>query len=98
MKKLEEAGLVHPYALVSWELFGESDCEASLIKSLITLGNGITEIFGHPGMVDEELLNISTYTDIRERELAAFTSEEVMDVLEESDITLINAFCLGGHL
>jgi len=98
LKKLEEAGLVHPDALVSWELFGESDCEASLLKSLATLGDGITEIFGHPGLVDEELLGISTYTDIRERELAAFTSARVKDAITQSDTELINAFCLGGHL
>ena len=98
LKKLEEAGLVYPDALVSWELFGESDCEASLLKSLATLGDGITEIFGHPGLVDEELLGISTYTDIRERELAAFTSARVKDAITQSDTELINAFCLGGHL
>ena len=98
LKKLEEAGLVYPDALVSWELFGESDCEASLLKSLATLGDGITEIFGHPGLVDEELLGISTYTDTRERELAAFTSARVKDAITQSDTELINAFCLGGHL
>lgn len=94
---LEDAGLSMPDCLVSWQLFGNDDPENAIIRTISSLSTGITELFGHPGFVDSELENISSFTDLRLRELQAFTSPNVKQALLESNAQLINAYALGGY-
>ncbi len=93
---LEDAGLTMPDCLVSWQLFGNDDPENSIIRTIASLRSGVTELFGHPGFVDTELVNVSSFTDLRLRELEAFTSPNVKQALVESDAEIINAYALGG--
>ncbi len=95
-EKLAASGIKFTDYLFSWELFGDKDPKDSLIKTFLSLPKGATEIFGHPGFVDDELRNISTYSDIRQKELEAFTSKEAMSTFMQSRAKLINAYALGG--
>jgi len=95
-KLLSDAGFTFPDELISWQLFGENDPEKSIIRTLSKLSQGTTEIFGHPGIADYELRSISSFTDARERELVAFTSQNVKEALVNSCARLINAYELGG--
>ena len=83
-------------ALISWELFGDNDPISSLYKTFSKLPEGITEIFCHPGFVDEELRSISTYTDIRDKELKAFTDQGVIEAFQNTGATLANAWTMNG--
>ncbi len=95
-KLIDHAKINIPDALVSWELYGDADPISSLYKTFNRLPEGTTEIFGHPGIVDEELRAISTYTDIRDRELKAFTSPDIIGAFKKTSAKLINAYEIGG--
>ncbi|MBI2103537.1 ChbG/HpnK family deacetylase [Candidatus Woesebacteria bacterium] len=62
----------------------------SLIKILSKLKDGTTELMCHPGFSDDELRNISSYSDEREVELKSLVDPEVRDFLNNSKIQLIN--------
>lgn len=48
------------------------------------------EIMTHPGFVDEDLKNISSYNINRKKELEVLTSDEIKKILINNDIKLIN--------
>lgn len=75
--------------------FGGND-EQSTIEHLISIldkykdKDCILEVMCHPGIVDEELKEISSFTTPREIELATLTSDEIFDYVEENNIELVN--------
>ena len=96
-KLVKAAGIKISDALFSWELYGDADPVSSLYKTFARLPDGVTEIFCHPGFVDEELRAISTYTDIRDKELKAFTNPDIIKAFEASGAAMVNAWNFGGE-
>lgn len=95
-KQMKERNIIFPDYMVSWELFGDEDPKSSLIKTFSELDEGVTEVYGHPGYVDDELRKISTYTDIRKAELDAFTDPEVIAAFNNCGAQCINSYELGA--
>jgi predicted glycoside hydrolase/deacetylase ChbG (UPF0249 family) len=95
-KLIDSKNILIPDSLVSWELYGDADPVSSLYKTFDRLPEGTTEIFCHPGFVDDELRAISTYTDIRDKELHAFTDPDIIKAFENSGAELANAWNFGG--
>lgn len=79
-------------SLISWELYGDADPVSSLFKTFSKLPDGVTEIFCHPGFVDDELRSTSTYTDIRDKELKAFTDPGIIKAFNATGAKLANAW------
>jgi len=48
------------------------------------------EIMSHPAIVDDELVNISSYSTNRENELNVLTSKRIMDYISKNNIELIS--------
>lgn len=95
-KLIEAANIAISDSLISWELYGDADPVSSLYKTFSRLPDSITEIFCHPGFVDEELRAISTYTDIRDKELKAFTDQGVIQAFQSTGARLANAWTMNG--
>lgn len=68
----------------------ETDVEANLLKVLPeALVHGHAVFICHCGYVDNDLLNESTYTMIRTKDLAAATSIKIMEFINKNKIELI---------
>jgi hypothetical protein len=63
---------------------------ASLSEIIATLPEGISELMCHPGYADRGLMEGSTYTTAREKELGILTSPEIKKMLELHQIQLAN--------
>lgn len=61
-----------------------------LMRRLQRVGEGVTEIVTHPGIVDDELRALSSLVEQRELELAALTAPEARRKVDELGITLIS--------
>lgn len=61
-----------------------------LIEIFSAMGPGTTELMVHPGLVDDELLDGSTYLEDRERELAILTDPAARAALDEHGIRLVS--------
>ncbi|MCW3794802.1 ChbG/HpnK family deacetylase [Paenibacillus sp. LS1] len=72
------------------DTYGDNEGLQRLLHHLFTLQEGTTEIVCHPGYVDDILRGISKWTDIRERELAVFISEEIPRTMQAMNILPIN--------
>jgi len=70
------------------EFFGAAAEVDDLVRILIALAPGTTELMCHPAYVDDELRQDSSYADDRARELATLTDPEVRAVLEAEGIRL----------
>ncbi|MBI3241676.1 MAG: ChbG/HpnK family deacetylase [Chloroflexi bacterium] len=68
--------------------FGKGATLANLCDTLNTLPDGVTEIMCHPGFVDEDILNNSSYDRQREEEIKVLTSVEVREAIQEHGIEL----------
>lgn len=91
-KLIDKTNIAISDSLVSWELYGDADPVSSLLKTFSRLPQGVTEIFCHPGYVDDQLRSISTYTDIRDKELKAFTNPVVLKAFNDTGANLSNAW------
>lgn len=59
-------------------------------KALTEVEDGFNEIMCHVGYSDGELRKLSSYSDIREKELATLTSDVAKQLIKENGITLCN--------
>jgi predicted glycoside hydrolase/deacetylase ChbG (UPF0249 family) len=91
-KLINSANISISNSLISWELYGDANPISSLYKTFSKLSEGVTEIFCHPGFVDDELRAISTYTDIRDKELKAFTDSGIINAFNQTGAKLANAW------
>ncbi len=74
----------------SMEFYGER-VSVDTIKQIIENSYGTTvEIMTHPAMVDEELKNLSSYSNIRLKELEILTNKELKKWFVENHIRLIS--------
>jgi len=62
----------------------------SLLKILSSLKNGLNELMCHPGLVDADLLKISSYAKERKVELETLTNKKVINCITETKIKLCN--------
>jgi len=69
---------------------GEGVSPIFLIKTLSELKDGIYELMCHPGIVDEELQKVSSYSAGREKELETLTNPQVLDQIRKLEIQLKN--------
>ncbi|ADL07122.1 chitin disaccharide deacetylase [Thermosediminibacter oceani] len=74
----------------SVDFYGEGASYQNLVSILDSYSYGVMEIMTHPGYCDQELLEISTYTHFREKELEILTNPFLRGVLEEKDIVLVS--------
>lgn len=68
--------------------FDEAVSIANLTKIVSELPEGVSEMMCHPGYVDSELMEGSSYTSARETELRILTSKEIKAYIEESGVSL----------
>lgn len=69
-------------ALVVDEYFF-GDGQTRFLEHLANLEEGVTEILCHPGYVDDDVLAISPWTDVREVELAVFTDKAMAQAIRD---------------
>jgi predicted glycoside hydrolase/deacetylase ChbG (UPF0249 family) len=62
----------------------------NLLTILHSLAAGCTEVCCHPALVDEQLIQISSYSHPREKELEVLTSADLKAALDKQGIKLIN--------
>ena len=62
--------------------------QTALERFLPSVNGGITEIVCHPGYVDSELSHWDSWTESREEELRALTSEKTVDLIRSEGIQL----------
>jgi len=60
----------------------------SLLRALRQMRPGFHEIMCHPGYVDRDLRKISSFAELRERELSAFCDKEVLKEIRRRKIRL----------
>jgi len=70
------------------EFFGNEARLETLLKILVRLDAGVTELMCHPARVDEALRLDSSYVDEREQELAALTHPEAIRAIRQEGIVL----------
>jgi len=70
--------------------YGGDQGRQRLLQHLLSLQEGVTEIICHPGHVDDELLEHSRWTEIREQELALFANPEVANTLRAIGVSPVN--------
>lgn len=68
--------------------FYKDSLSLATIRDIITNNEEDLDIMTHPGFVDEALLNISSYTTHRERELELLTSSALKDMLNDYHIEI----------
>ncbi|WP_027340770.1 chitin disaccharide deacetylase [Halonatronum saccharophilum] len=73
----------------SMDFYGEGANVENLKKIINSFEGGTIEIMTHPAIADEELKEISSYNEQRERELEVLTSTELKKYLDDKEIELI---------
>jgi len=72
------------------------DGKARLRAHIAALTDGVTEIMSHPGYVDDHVRAISSWTDVREVELAVFTDDEVARAIVDAGVVRTHFGKLAG--
>lgn len=62
-----------------WDGFYREGVSTTIFKDLANLSVSSVEVMTHPAYLDEQLLEISSYTDQREKELSILTNLDVPD-------------------
>ena len=86
--ELRAAGLRVPDFFLK-AFYGEGATLLKLESLLLNVPNGTTELMCHPGHVDPELLESSSYAKEREKELAILCDPSLREVVEKNGIELI---------
>lgn len=71
------------------DFYGDDVSEAKLVSILGTIAEGTSELMCHPARPDAELERLSSYVAPRYRELAALTSNEIVDAVGRLGIELV---------
>ncbi|OQX56286.1 MAG: hypothetical protein B5M53_02205 [Candidatus Cloacimonas sp. 4484_209] len=66
----------------------------SWLQIIRNIPDGVSEIYCHPGYIDDVLLKYATYVKEREQELKILCSKELKDSIRENDIHLISFYDL----
>jgi chitin disaccharide deacetylase len=66
------------------------DNPTKLLEYIHHLPEGVTEMMCHPGYLDDELFQLSSYTQIRVEELKALTAPQLRGLFEHEQVELIN--------
>lgn len=78
--------------------YKDNDLKAIVINELSNLEEGKTyELMVHPALLDEFILNNSSYTNGRTKELEVLTDDEVIKLIKEKNIKLINFLETGRN-
>jgi chitin disaccharide deacetylase len=89
-QKLQEYGISTPDNFIS-SFFGNDYVNYNMLERFIEeLPVGVSEIMCHPGYVDDDLKNKSSYTGFREIELKLLTDPEIFSMLKYYDVTLMS--------
>jgi chitin disaccharide deacetylase len=89
-KSFCEFGISTPDHFIS-SFFGKDYITYEMLEKLIAdLPDGISEIMCHPGYIDQDLMDKSSYTGFREVELELLTNPEVFDMLKNHDVSLVS--------
>jgi predicted glycoside hydrolase/deacetylase ChbG (UPF0249 family) len=86
----QEFQVPHPDHFLK-SFYGEDATRIALHNLLANLPEGVTEIMCHPGYVDQELLNTSTYHLGRANELSILTDPRILELIRENNIELVNS-------
>jgi len=73
----------------SMEFYGKKAKKDEIKMILNNFEGNIIEIMTHPALLDEDLINISSYNIDREKELEVLTDKGLIKWLEENDFQLI---------
>ena len=83
--KLQKAGIPTPDNF-NESFYGKDNISVDKFRNVIdTAPNGFCEIMCHPGYVDDELKEKSSYNDLREIEMETLTNPKVLEILRGSD-------------
>lgn len=88
----DELNVKYPDVIVG-DFFGDNVSEEFFLRRLkeaIEAGHKTIEFMAHPAYIDDELINISSYTDGRVKELDILTSKSVKDFIKDNNIQIIN--------
>lgn len=73
------------------DFYGEENVQFSFLQDVLTsTKDGVTEIMCHPAFLDTWLLERSSYTDVRIKELALLTDANIKRLLQAESIELIH--------
>ncbi len=81
------AGMITPERFAGIEEMGSLDIAGKLASELEADGDSL-EFMCHPGYTDETLRRLTSYSDLRETELAALLSQRLRDVIEDAGAEL----------
>lgn len=88
---VKEAGVKVPDYFVM-DFYEENVSEEYLIKRLKKLIGKyeVVEVMAHPAIVDQELIDLTSYNKCREKELKVLKSEELKRFIEDNNIEVIS--------
>lgn len=90
LKKMLSASKIPRPRYFQHSFYDEEDYPGTLRQVLENLPNGVTELMVHPGRVDDDLLERSSYTVQRQKELDALTEPGLKDWLVSRGVKLIH--------
>jgi hypothetical protein len=82
------AGVRHPDRFV--DVFDQAPFQSGLERALAMVPAGVTEFMTHPGLVDDELRQRSSYLDLRAAELAALVDPSARVTVDRLGIDLVS--------
>lgn len=87
--QLAEFHTPHPDVFLG-SFYDQTATLEQLLKLIGTLAGGVSELMCHPGEVDKDLLEGSSYNHQRERELGIVTDTQVLSVVQLHEVELIS--------
>lgn len=90
LKKMLTASKVRHPRCFQHSFYDEEDYAGTLRRVLENLPEGVTELMAHPGRVDAALMERSSYTHQRQKELDALTEPGLKDWLDSRGVKLIH--------
>jgi predicted glycoside hydrolase/deacetylase ChbG (UPF0249 family) len=84
---LKERAVRSPICFIS-SFYDEGATLEHLLAILANLPEGSTELMSHPGYIDDDLLQTSSYNRQREREIAVLTSDAARQTVLQQKLTL----------
>jgi predicted glycoside hydrolase/deacetylase ChbG (UPF0249 family) len=94
-RALESFSIRAPLACFT-DLYGESISLNNLLVVLAALPEGVSELMCHPGYADRALLEGSSYSTLREKELCLYTNPEARTALADYGVELASFLGLFG--
>lgn len=89
-KKLAEEKKVYTTDFFSMDFYSDNATLEGFKKIIEDCPEGTIEIMTHPGYLDEELMNISSYNVYRQKELEILTNKDAIEWIKSKGIKLID--------